>query len=161
MFACLVATAMALIVQTPPTCASGPLSRSSVHLKRQRSRELVAHLLLGWAPKVDETSGETYYYNEQTGQTQWEPPTAETAQQFFGTQVEWVLEPAFGAYDAYVVRNGQEQALGRYDMITQNPYISEVQCVVRVAEGAASLVSLGETPTALRAPGGAWNFLVR
>ena len=30
----------------------------------------------GWSMGVDEASGATYYYNEQTGQTQWDPPLA-------------------------------------------------------------------------------------
>ena len=59
----------------------------------------------------------------------------------------------------YTVRNGHEQVLGRYDMITQNPYISRAQCLMRVVDGAASLVSLGKDPTALRAPGGKWSNL--
>jgi len=29
----------------------------------------------GWHTSVDEGSGQTYYYNELTGQTQWEPPS--------------------------------------------------------------------------------------
>ena len=28
----------------------------------------------GWVSGVDQASGQTYYYNEQTGQSQWEPP---------------------------------------------------------------------------------------
>ena len=28
----------------------------------------------GWSAAVDQASGQTYYYNEQTGQSQWEPP---------------------------------------------------------------------------------------
>jgi len=31
-------------------------------------------LPVGWAAAVDPGSGQTYYYNEQTGQSQWEPP---------------------------------------------------------------------------------------
>eukprot|EP00966_Prymnesium_polylepis_P277183 6404267-Prymnesium_polylepis.1 len=30
----------------------------------------------GWVMGVDEQSGQTYYYNEQTGESQWEPPPA-------------------------------------------------------------------------------------
>uniref|UniRef100_A0A7S4MY15 WW domain-containing protein n=1 Tax=Prymnesium polylepis TaxID=72548 RepID=A0A7S4MY15_9EUKA len=32
------------------------------------------NLPAGWIAGVDEASGHTYYYNEQTGQSQWEPP---------------------------------------------------------------------------------------
>ena len=28
----------------------------------------------GWTSGVDQQSGQTYYYNEQTGQSQWDPP---------------------------------------------------------------------------------------
>jgi len=104
---------------------------------------------------TDEATGQTYYYNEQTGAAQWEPPEAAAA--VHGAAVTWWLAPAAGSQNEYLVRNGQEQTLGRYDMLSQNPYISRVQCVVRVAaDGTASLASTGKTPTALRAPGGAW-----
>ena len=33
-----------------------------------------AALPYGWISGVDQQSGQTYYYNEQTGQSQWEPP---------------------------------------------------------------------------------------
>lgn len=35
----------------------------------------------GWTAGVDPSSGGTYYYNEQTGQSQWEPPTEPPMQQ--------------------------------------------------------------------------------
>ena len=28
----------------------------------------------GWEAQVDEASGQTYYINSQTGESQWEPP---------------------------------------------------------------------------------------
>jgi len=28
----------------------------------------------GWTSGVDQASGQTYYFNEQTGQSQWDPP---------------------------------------------------------------------------------------
>ena len=31
-------------------------------------------LPFGWTSGVDQQSGQTYYYNEQTGQSQWDPP---------------------------------------------------------------------------------------
>eukprot|EP00315_Gephyrocapsa_oceanica_P040888 CAMPEP_0185478604 /NCGR_PEP_ID=MMETSP1366-20130426/4898_1 /TAXON_ID=38817 /ORGANISM="Gephyrocapsa oceanica, Strain RCC1303" /LENGTH=390 /DNA_ID=CAMNT_0028085895 /DNA_START=23 /DNA_END=1194 /DNA_ORIENTATION=- len=36
-----------------------------------------APLPAGWCGAVDEASGQTYYYHEQTGASQWEPPQAE------------------------------------------------------------------------------------
>jgi hypothetical protein len=152
LFACLAATAAAL---TAPRPTLGPTALG----RAQRSRPLFAHLLHGWAIKIDDASGDIYYYNENTGETQWEPPQAVTAQQIWGTQVLWVVAPAVGMLHEYTVCNGHEQVLGRYDMITQNPYISRAQCLMRVEDGTASLVSLGKAPTALRAPGGKWTNL--
>merc|ERR1719327_1475023 len=31
----------------------------------------------GWVSGVDQATGQTYYYNEQTGQSQWEAPSAQ------------------------------------------------------------------------------------
>jgi len=44
----------------------------------QRSRKLFAQQLPpGWVSAVDPSSGQTYYYNEESGQSQWESPEAE------------------------------------------------------------------------------------
>ena len=53
--------------------------------RAQRTRRLFAQLA-DWTPRVDEVSGATYYYNEQTGQSQWESPQAAAAQQEYGAQ---------------------------------------------------------------------------
>jgi hypothetical protein len=155
LIACLTVTA-AFTPAPASTTLCGRVSSSTLH---GRSSKLSAHLLHGWTPKVDQASGATYFFNTQTGVTQWEPPTAATAQQSFGTQVCYILAPAAGAFNAYTVYNDQEQVLGYHDMIWQNPYIPDAQCVVRVSNGEASLFSLGDTSTALRVPGGQWNFL--
>ena len=63
------ATAAALTALRP-TLAPTALGRA------QRSRQLFAHLLHGWDIKTDEASGDTYYYNEQTGESQWTKPKA-------------------------------------------------------------------------------------
>jgi len=42
---------------------------------RRRMSEGVTGLPLGWEEFVDETSGELCYYNENTGESQWERPT--------------------------------------------------------------------------------------
>ena len=34
----------------------------------------------GWTSHVDEATGATYFYNEETGQSQWETPQAERAE---------------------------------------------------------------------------------
>lgn len=110
-----------------------------------RSRQLMAQD--GWTAAVDE-SGATYYYNLQTGVSQWDPPDQQGyAQQGYG-QALWVLAPDSGVYDEYTVRNGEEQVLGRYDMVEPSPYVSRVQCLVRVApDGTATVTSLGKPQT--------------
>jgi len=40
----------------------------------QRTSKLTAQT--GWATGIDPATGATYYYNEQTGQSQWEPPVS-------------------------------------------------------------------------------------
>jgi hypothetical protein len=157
LIACLTVTA-AFTPAPASTTLCGRVSSSTLH---GRSSKLSAHLLHGWTPKVDQASGATYFFNTQTGVTQWEPPTAATAQQSFGTQVCYILAPAAGAFNAYTVYNDQEQVLGYHDMIWQNPYIPDAQCVVRVSNGEASLFSLGDTSTALRVPGGSGTFSKR
>jgi len=75
-----------------------------------------------------------------------------------GAQVVWELVPYYGAYPVSnrggldQIRNGQEQILGRYDMVQQDPYVSRAQCVVNVgADGTATLTSVGKPPTMVRA----------
>ena len=70
-FACLAAQAAALTTsaasvfrRSPPTCV-------------QRSSTIFA-LAPGWAEQIDEHTGQTYYYNLQTGETQWETPGGST-----------------------------------------------------------------------------------
>eukprot|EP00320_Phaeocystis_rex_P014265 CAMPEP_0119072416 /NCGR_PEP_ID=MMETSP1178-20130426/58354_1 /TAXON_ID=33656 /ORGANISM="unid sp, Strain CCMP2000" /LENGTH=203 /DNA_ID=CAMNT_0007054415 /DNA_START=58 /DNA_END=669 /DNA_ORIENTATION=- len=50
----------------------------------QRSRKLVAQyaqdLPTGWNAGIDPASGSMYYFNKQTGQSQWEPPQWEPPQ---------------------------------------------------------------------------------
>jgi len=120
----------------------------------QRSRTLVAYLRHGWALKTDQSSGQTYYYNEVTGHSQWEPPQAVTAQTTHGAHIHWAVVPVTGVLNQYTVRRGEHQVLGRYDMASQNPYISEFKCVVRVdaTSGTATLVALGDAPIAVCKP---------
>ena len=109
---------------------------------------------------VDEATGATYYYNEQTGVSQWEPPAVGLDQSLVeecqaatalgynaqaGTQVVWILAPSDTVLHEYAVRNGEEQVLGRNDMVKPNPYVSREQCLLRVADdGTASVVAKGK-----------------
>ena len=63
-------TALALT----PMPSSHPTPRSHV----QRVRKVLAQS--DWLVAVDEHSGQTYYYNQGTGQTQWEPPYGASSQ---------------------------------------------------------------------------------
>ena len=90
-------------------------------------------LPIGWVAGVDEASGVTYYYHEQTGESQWVHPAAQ-AQQGAGaqvtqaTQVIWRLAGSPGVTGfidkgshfqqddyalPYTLRNGDEQVLSR------------------------------------------------
>jgi len=68
----------ALLRPRPTSVLTAPYIR--VH----RTRQLFAQL--DWTPRVDEVSGATYYYNEQTGESQWEPPQAGMAQPAYSGQ---------------------------------------------------------------------------
>jgi hypothetical protein len=125
----------------------------------QRTRPLFAQLV-GWTTQVDAASGETYYCDEQTGQCQWEPPQATTAQGSYRGQVVqevvWRLVPTTGVYSEYAVRNGEEQVLGRADMAEPSRHVSERQCIVQVAaDGSAELISVGDLCTLVRPRDGA------
>ena len=134
-----------------------------------RSRRLWMQLPKMWVTGIDPASGQSYYYNEITGQSQWEPPMHQNfgAQQGgFGPQVLCRLTPYFGVNNEYAVSNGGEQILGRYDMGPQKPdprpYISRIQCLVRVADdGTTYIEHVGKDhrPTALRGPNGKWYAL--
>jgi len=56
---------------------SGMLGQSAGALPPQQGyggQQPGGQLPFGWTSGVDQQSGQTYYYNEQTGQSQWEPP---------------------------------------------------------------------------------------
>ena len=138
-FACLAATAASLAAR-PRTVVRPPQSLG------RRSGQVFAQLAPGWVTGVDEASGHTYYYNEHTGMSQWEPPQGAVAQNI--GILQWMLAPAEGVHPEYIVSSGESQVLGRSDMIKQNPYVSRVQCLVQVAaDGTASVTALGKAQT--------------
>lgn len=134
----------------------------------------------GWATGFDQATGTTYYYCEQTGQCQAEPPHASAASQQQGgyplqgqvpqAQLTWHVTsatgwtPRFGG--KYKLKVGEEEILGRYDMgefKPTRPWVSREQCVVHVKDdGGAILVSRGKPPTGWRAHHGAqWQWLTK
>ena len=50
----------------------------------------------GWVAQVDEASGDTFYLNSQTGETQWEPPTG-------GQAAEWEAQVDEASGDTFYV----------------------------------------------------------
>ena len=161
--ACLAATALAL------TPASGTLCS-----RVQRSRTLVAqygqqdNLPAGWTSGFDQASQSTYYVNEVTGVSQWEPPDAaaywdsskgpQAAAAPQAAQVIWRIVPTTGVCNVvFNVGNGQQQVLGRSHMADDHPgdptYVSRQQCIVEVADdGTASLISVGKPLTLHKPP---------
>ena len=62
----------------------------------------------------------------------------------------------------YTVRAGEEQALGRWNMMQPSPYVSRVQAVVKMfPDGTAVLESHGKPATGYRQQGGMWSGLQR
>jgi hypothetical protein len=183
--ACLAATAATLsALRLPPASVlRAPTSRV------QRSSNPVAQQLPpGWISGVDQQSGQTYYYNEQTGQSQWEPPQGMGGQPdqhprwtaYYGAAqpnpAVWYIFPRDGAsgmlQNDYTVSPGQQQSLGCYDLLDRsNPsatlradqqVIAPEQCVVQLAPdgSCATLYALGQSPTGYRSgPHEPWNWL--
>ena len=133
----------------------------------QRTRHLFAQLA-EWTPLVDEVSGATYYYNERTGQSQWEAPQAAAAQDY--GQAAWQppqrSDPqGSGARDAYQVlwridgrrlcsggrislRRHDVEVLSRYHMLKQKLTVSRKQAEVAcLDDGSATLTSVGRGAT--------------
>ena len=161
-FACLAATAASLTAlrPTPASVLKTTLSRA------QRASKIFSQLPAGWVAGFNQESGLNYYCDEQTGQCQWHPPQQSYsedygAQQGYGQQViprfVWSVVPTVNVHSQYSVSNGEQLVLGRFDMTIQNPYISEVQCLLKVEpNGAATLSTVGQASSAVRGPCGRW-----
>jgi hypothetical protein len=85
--------ALLLVPVTAWVSTAASASRTSL---RRVQRTSIPLAQIGWTTAVDEASGHTYYYNEQTGasqweppQSQWEPPQVATARQAPGAQAVW------------------------------------------------------------------------
>ena len=169
---CFTATAAAVTRIQP-----APVFR--VSLSRHRTK--ITAQLAGWTEHVNE-AGSYFFCSEQTGECQWDPPqfaqegygdgaqqgysSGNSDQQGYGgnaaqqgaTQALWRLVPTTGVFTQYDVRNGEQQTLGRYDMIIDSAeredeslYVSRQQCIVQVAaDGSATLASIGRPSTLCR-----------
>lgn len=165
---CVVAPVAALTV---PASAFGrsPLTR----VQRRSSAIFAQQLAPGWISKVDQQSGQTYYYNEQSGASQWEPPP----QQSTSTRTKWywyvdgfngvagfsgvadfAASNKYGDREyrlefgregrpcqlPYILGPDEEQVLTRWNMVEQKINVSKEQCTVKNnADGSATLVSTG------------------
>ena len=60
----------------------------------------------------------------------------------------------------YTLQNGEDQVLGRWNMVYESPYVSRMQCLFKVYnDGTPTLTSIGKGPTLWRLPNGPWNVL--
>ena len=100
-----------------------------------------------WTTAIDEASGVTYFYNSQTGVSQWEQP-----EQACGAQVLWRVAGTSGIHYwcQYNLCNGDVQVLSRFNMLNQALTVSRVQCIVQIHDGTATLTSCGKGPTLWR-----------
>eukprot|EP00966_Prymnesium_polylepis_P292661 6758829-Prymnesium_polylepis.1 len=145
----MIACCLAATLTLRPTLLTTPAARRSGQIFSQAA----------WLPSVDEASGRTYYFNEETGVSQWDPP-----QGYGAARASLRLVPEAGAYSPLrrgglgLLQNGEHQVLGRYDMVEQSPYVSRAQCAASVTEdGVPTLASLGKPSTLVREyDGGKW-----
>ena len=137
---------------------SASVRRSPRNRVQLRTRALLAHD--GWTATFDQV-GQTYYYNEQSGQSQWEPPQVAWQHPPGINQVLWRVAGSAGIINRkdrrYNLRRHDEQVLSRYNMFKQKLTVSRKQCLVScLADGTATLTSIGRGPTLWRERGGPW-----
>ena len=84
------------------------LTPASVLRAIARPRLSRARMQSSWTTAVDEASGATYYYNEQTGESQWDSP-----QQNHGAEVVWRVAGLRGVDAGHTLRSGDERVLSR------------------------------------------------
>jgi len=96
MLACLTATTRALTALSSPSCRIRP--------PVQRTRRILAQD--GWITGIDQATGQTYYQDLATGQSQWEPPP-----QAASAQDGWItgVDQATGQTYYYNQATGESQ----------------------------------------------------
>ena len=94
-------------------------------------------------------------------------------QNYGGAQVQWRVEGFCGVTGftrcgnkygvlPYMLRNGDEWVLSRWNMLQPVNTVSRVQCIVQIlADGTPSLISSGKGPTGVRRAGGPWSPLYK
>ena len=84
------------------------LTPASVPRATARPRLSCPRMQSAWTTAVDEASGATYYYNEQTGESQWESP-----EQNHGAEIVWRVAGLRGVDAGHTLRSGDERVLSR------------------------------------------------
>jgi len=122
-----------------------------------------------WVQGHDVASGQAYYYNEQTGESQWEPPQSATrvqsrtpAAREYVPQIIWRVAGVSGVDAGHTLRKHDTKVLSRWNMLEQKLTVSRKQCVVQVrADGSATLTSTGKGATLWRERDGPWCAVQR
>eukprot|EP00966_Prymnesium_polylepis_P195616 4534024-Prymnesium_polylepis.1 len=150
-------SALLVLPSTPASlCAPCKRTRTLVAVQYDPRVPQEAAPTCGWVTGVDE-SGQAYYFREETGEFQWDPPPE--VQQNYGTQVLWRVVGISGIRRRYALwddvlqyhlRNGDVQVLSRFAMMEQKLTVSRNQCTVQVRDGIAILTSCGKSPTLFR-----------
>jgi hypothetical protein len=107
--ACLAATAAALRPSTVTALRSA--RRCALRSRSPLSQYNPQGLPDGWTAAIDEASGQTYYYHAPSGQSQWEAPQPEYAQQGLELPAGWTagFDDACGATFYINDQTGQQQ----------------------------------------------------
>ena len=145
-----------------PAAAHRTLVRAAAVLRppsaraAHRTRNLVAQE--GWITGVDQ-GGQAYYFNEQLGDFRYDPPPV--VQQNYGGAVLCRLQGISGVHYwcKYALKNGDVQALSRFNMLNPKVTVSRVQCIVQCHDGVAQLTSCGKGPTLWRTGPADWVAL--
>jgi hypothetical protein len=86
------------------------------YAQQQQGYGQESFLPAGWITGVDPSSGQTYYYHEQTGQSQWEPPQQPSQNEAVVVYIsERLQEPQTRIVRAVVDALGAETAYGLLD----------------------------------------------
>lgn len=147
---------LALLMLRPVACLVTTLSSSSA-LNTATTRSAVAVMQYGQQQQ---------YGGQQMG-----------GQQMGGQQSQWRVDAVVGVTGMpqqrfpskpkfwtmpYFVSNGENQILGRWNLMQPSPYVSRCQAMVKVLpDGTPILIGCGKNPCYWRSQNGMWNYLYR
>ena len=172
--ACLRGTLLALVMSTPAAAGllSLPLKASVPNL-----RGLVTKMQYG-QPAYGQGYGNQQGQPTYSGvggyrHSQAYPDQQYAGQQGYGPVAQWRIDGFSGVMGMpqfrfpehpkywslpYILCNGEEQVLSRWNMMQQSDYVSRLQCMIKIEpDGTPTLVGLGKAPTLVRSRGGQWQ----